>query len=111
MLASCRTIYNHGALGISIELCSKIKIGDDKEKVVHTLGSPTLISKLGENIWYYISYKIKQVNFLGNRKYSSKSLRISFDQDNKVTSIEEIDILERSLVVVDWKFTDCGVSL
>ncbi|NUY39286.1 outer membrane protein assembly factor BamE [Wolbachia endosymbiont of Litomosoides brasiliensis] len=110
-LASCHTIHNHGVPGISIELRSKIKVGDDKEKVVHTLGSPTLISKFDKNIWYYISYKIKQANFLGKRKYSSKSLRISFDQGDKVTNIEEIDILERSLVVVDWKFADFRVSL
>ncbi|OWZ25625.1 outer membrane protein assembly factor BamE [Wolbachia endosymbiont of Wuchereria bancrofti] len=100
-LVSCHTIHNHGAPGISIELWNKIKVGDDKEKVIHTLGSPTLISKFDEHIWYYISYKVKQVNFLGKRKYSSKSLQISFDQDDKVTNVEEIDVLERSLAVVD----------
>jgi|GEM_PF-2238245 len=95
------TTYDHGAPGISVELWSKIKIGDDKEKVVHTLGSPTLISKFNENVWYYISYKIKQSNFLGKRKYSSKSLQISFDQDDRITDIKEINVAERSLVVID----------
>ncbi|NSM56789.1 outer membrane protein assembly factor BamE [Wolbachia endosymbiont of Atemnus politus] len=95
------TTYDHGAPGVSIELWSKIKVGDDKEKVVHTLGSPTLISKFDENVWYYISYKIKQSNFLGKRKYSSKSLQISFDQDDKVADMGEIDVSERSLAVIN----------
>uniref|UniRef100_A0A1A9VK56 Outer membrane protein assembly factor BamE domain-containing protein n=1 Tax=Glossina austeni TaxID=7395 RepID=A0A1A9VK56_GLOAU len=70
---SCtHTIHNHGAPDISVELWSKIKAGDDKEKVVHTLGSPTLVSKFDDNVWYYVSYKIKQANFLGKRKYSKK---------------------------------------
>ncbi|MGX9892139.1 outer membrane protein assembly factor BamE [Wolbachia endosymbiont of Protocalliphora sialia] len=101
-LVSCtHTIHNHGAPGISVELWSKIKVGDDKEKVVHTLGSPTLVSKFDDNVWYYISYKIKQANFLGKRKYSSKSLQISFNQNDEVTDIREINFAERSLAVVD----------
>ncbi|QKX03013.1 outer membrane protein assembly factor BamE [Wolbachia endosymbiont of Litomosoides sigmodontis] len=105
-LVSCHTIYNHGVPDVNIELHSKIKVGDDKEKVIHTLGSPTLISKFDENVWYYISYKVKQINFLGKRKYSSKSLQISFDYGDKVISVEEIDVLERSLVAVDCKLAD-----
>ncbi|WP_265015425.1 outer membrane protein assembly factor BamE [Wolbachia endosymbiont (group B) of Camptogramma bilineatum] len=95
------TIYNHGVPGINVELWSKIKVGDDREKVVHTLGLPTLVSKFDENVWYYVSYKIKQANFLGKRKYSSKSLQISFNQNDEVTDIREINVAERSLAVVD----------
>lgn len=99
---SCtHTVHNHGAPGISVKLWSKIKVGDNKEKVVHTLGSPTLVSKFDDNVWYYISYKIKQANFLGKRKYSSKSLQISFNQNDEVTDIREINVAERSLAVVD----------
>ncbi|WP_353277556.1 outer membrane protein assembly factor BamE [Wolbachia endosymbiont (group B) of Villa cingulata] len=99
---SCtHTIHNHGAPGINVELWSKIKVGDDREKVVHTLGLPTLVSKFDENVWYYVSYKIKQANFLGKRKYSSKSLQISFNQNDEVTDIREINVAERSLAVVD----------
>ncbi|WP_168464404.1 outer membrane protein assembly factor BamE [Wolbachia endosymbiont of Ctenocephalides felis wCfeT] len=98
-LAGCmHTTYNHGAPGMSVELWSKIKVGDDKETIVHTLGSPTLVSRFDDNTWYYISYKIKQANFLGKRKYSSKSLQISFDNAGKVADIKEINVSERSLV-------------
>ncbi|WP_237342951.1 outer membrane protein assembly factor BamE [Wolbachia endosymbiont of Folsomia candida] len=86
---------------MSVQLWSQIKIGDDKEKVVHTLGSPTLVSKFDDSIWYYVSYKIKQANFLGKRKYSSKSLQISFDHDSKVADIKEINVSERSLASVN----------
>ncbi|APR99130.1 hypothetical protein ASM33_08105 [Wolbachia endosymbiont of Folsomia candida] len=99
---SCtHTIQSHGAPGMSVQLWSQIKIGDDKEKVVHTLGSPTLVSKFDDSIWYYVSYKIKQANFLGKRKYSSKSLQISFDHDSKVADIKEINVSERSLASVN----------
>ncbi|KLT22177.1 Putative lipoprotein [Wolbachia endosymbiont of Armadillidium vulgare str. wVulC] len=98
---SCtHTIHNRGVPGINVELWSKIKVGDDKEKVVHTLGSPTLVSKFDENVWYYVSYKIKQANFLGKRKYSSKSLQISFDQSGEITDIREVNVAERSLTVI-----------
>ncbi|OCA06116.1 outer membrane protein assembly factor BamE [Wolbachia endosymbiont of Trichogramma pretiosum] len=99
---SCtHTIHNHGVTGVNVELWSKIKVGDDREKVVHTLGSPTLLSKFDENVWYYVSYKIKQANFLGKRKYSSRSLQISFNQNDEVTDIREINVAESSLAVVD----------
>ncbi|MCJ7455052.1 MAG: outer membrane protein assembly factor BamE [Wolbachia endosymbiont of Homalodisca vitripennis] len=95
------TIYNHGVPCINVELWSKIKVGDDREKVVHTLGLPTLVSKFDENVWYYVSYKIKQANFLGKRKYSSKSMQISFNQNDEIADIREINVAERSLAVVD----------
>lgn len=48
---SCtHTIHNHGSPGISVELWSKINVGDDNEKVVHTLGSPTLVSQFDDKI-------------------------------------------------------------
>lgn len=100
-LISCtHTVHNHGVPGVSVELWSQIKIGDDKEKVVHSLGSPTLVSKFDDNVWYYVSYRIKQANFLGRRKYSSKSLQISFDSDGKVKDIKEINVSERPLASV-----------
>lgn len=94
------TIHNHGVPGLSIESWSSIKVGDDKEKVVHLLGASTLVSKFNENIWYYVSYRIKQANFLGKRKYSSKSLQISFNHDDKVSEIKEINVSESPLASV-----------
>lgn len=97
-LTSCgHTVYNHGIPSVTLELWSQIKIGDDKERVIHLLGSPTLVSEFNENTWYYISYRIKQVNFLGNRKYSSRSVQISFDKEGKVIETKEANISERSL--------------
>ncbi|MBV0899350.1 MAG: outer membrane protein assembly factor BamE [Wolbachia endosymbiont of Fragariocoptes setiger] len=98
LLTSCgHTIYNHGIPIVTLELWSQVKIGDDKERVIHLLGSPTLISEFDENTWYYISYRIKQMNFFGNRKYNSKSVQISFDKGGKVIEIKEANISERSL--------------
>ncbi|WFW29920.1 MAG: outer membrane protein assembly factor BamE [Wolbachia endosymbiont of Menacanthus eurysternus] len=94
-----RTVYNHGILDVDVELWSKIKIGDDKEKVVRFLGFPTLVSKFNKNIWYYISYKIKQPNFLEKRKYSSKSMQILFNQDDRIADIKRIDVPEKFLDV------------
>uniref|UniRef100_A0AAU7YKH0 Outer membrane protein assembly factor BamE n=1 Tax=Wolbachia endosymbiont of Oeneis ivallda TaxID=3171168 RepID=A0AAU7YKH0_9RICK len=75
-LVSCMyIIYNHRVSGINVELWNKVKVGDDREKVVHTLGSPTLVSKFDENVWYY---------------YGSKSLQISFNQNGEITDIREI---------------------
>ncbi|MDN5248037.1 MAG: outer membrane protein assembly factor BamE [Wolbachia endosymbiont of Tyrophagus putrescentiae] len=102
VIISCtHTVHNHGVPGVSVERWSKINIGDDKEKVVHLLGSPTLVSQFDENVWYYTSYRIKQANFLGRRKYSSKSLQVSFDHEDKVVDIREINVSERPLVSID----------
>ena len=101
LVTNCgHTIHDHGVPGVSVELWSQVKIGDDKEKVVHLLGSPTLVSRFDENVWYYISYRIKQANFLGRRKYSSKSLQISFGKDEKVVDVKEINVSERPLATI-----------
>ncbi|WP_333023601.1 outer membrane protein assembly factor BamE [Wolbachia endosymbiont of Pentidionis agamae] len=97
-LISGYTTYNHGIPEAKVELWSNIKIGDNKEKVIQILGSPTLISQFDSNVWYYISYKTRQVNFLGKRKYSSKSLQISFNLEDSIVNIEEIRVSERSVI-------------
>ncbi|MDG7056161.1 MAG: outer membrane protein assembly factor BamE [Wolbachia endosymbiont of Meromenopon meropis] len=104
-LVSCtHTIHTHGVTSTNIELWNEIKVGDNKEKVIKILGAPTLVSRFDENIWYYISYKIKQSNCLGKRRYSSKSLQILFNQnDNRVKDIRKITIAERFLIAIDSK--------
>jgi outer membrane protein assembly factor BamE (lipoprotein component of BamABCDE complex) len=92
------TIYTHGTPWVVLDLWKQINMGDNKEQVMHHLGPPTLISKFNENIWYYISYKIKQANFLGRKKYSSRSIQISFDHDGKVINIKEINVSSKLLV-------------
>ncbi|OEY86752.1 hypothetical protein BIY23_01805 [Wolbachia pipientis] len=92
------TIYNHGVPQVSLELSEQIKIDDNKEKVIYLLGSPTLSNK---NVWYYVSYKIKQANFLGRRKYSSRSIQISFDPDDNVIEVKKINMSERRLVDIN----------
>ncbi len=92
------TIYTHGVPRVNLKLWKQIKVGNTKERVVQYLGSPTLISKFNKDIWYYVSYRIKQANFLGRRKCSSRSIQILFGRDGKVVKVEEISVSERRLV-------------
>ncbi len=92
------TIYTHGVPRVNLELWKQIKVGDTKEQVMQYLGSPTLISRFDKDIWYYVSYRIKPANFLGRRKYSSRSIQILFDRDGKVMKVEEINVSARPLV-------------
>ncbi|UWI83184.1 outer membrane protein assembly factor BamE [Wolbachia endosymbiont of Howardula sp.] len=88
----------HGVSNTMIELWNQVQIGDEKAKILEVLGTPTLISQFDSNTWYYISYQIKQANFLGKKKYSSNSLRISFNQAGIVMNIKEISISKRFLI-------------
>ncbi len=88
-------IYEHGYSSLDMELRDRIKLGDSKEAVADLLGSPTFSSKHDDKIWYYVSSKIKQYRFFQKRKCSSKSLQITFNDNNIVDYINYIIIPEK----------------
>ncbi len=98
-------IYEHGYSSLDIKSWDRIEQKDNQDKVFNVLGSPTLISKNGDKIWYYVSNEIKQYRFFQKKRYSSQSLKISFNDNNIVSDISYIDVPEKRIININKRST------
>lgn len=91
-LSSCSTSQNHGysMQGNNYE----IQLGSTKEAVRSLIGSPTLISNLGIESWYYINQELTSKAFLTPNISSQEILKVTFKNDSveKVAQLNEQDM-------------------
>ncbi|MFA5041642.1 MAG: outer membrane protein assembly factor BamE [Bdellovibrionales bacterium] len=92
-LAACEpTIANRGSL-LDSEVVAQIKPGmTTREEVAIKLGSPTAISTVDENTWYYVGRQTKQYSFLSPEVMKQQAIEVSFDDKGVVTNIENLDL-------------------
>ena len=64
----------------------KLKINISMSEVTKIMGTPSAISSINKNIWYYISLKTKQVAILRPKVNNYKVLELKFS-NNKLTHI------------------------
>ena len=90
-IAACTpTTANRGHI-IEQEDLSDIMAGRDTQRsVVKKIGSPSTISTLDANIWYYIGLTTEKRGILDPKQTGKKVVRIEFDDEGKVSKVAEI---------------------
>ena len=84
------TTENRGHI-IEQEDLSDIVAGRDTQRtVIKKIGSPSTISTLDANIWYYIGLTTEKRGILDPKQTDKKIVRVEFDEDGKVSQIAEI---------------------
>lgn len=67
-------------------------------EVLSLLGSPTLKSDFGGDVWYYVGTKSEQVAFFDPKVVQQKTVEISFTEDGVVKDVRHGDGAERRKV-------------
>lgn len=90
-LSACTpTTANRGHI-VEGEDLSDIVVGRDTQRsVIKKIGSPSTISTLDSNIWYYIGLTTEKRGILDPKQTSKKVVRIKFDEAAKVLEVAEI---------------------
>lgn len=106
-----KTVVNRGYILNSVDF-SKISIGkDDAQSVFEKVGSPTIrssiVSENGGYNWYYVSKRTEKNGFLDPKVVSQKTIVVSFDANNVVTSVSESDY-EKDIEIVNDKTKTAG---
>ena len=84
LLTSCATINLNGQSVEEKDLAILNSQPCSKEKVLQTIGSPTLVSQIDDNTWYYISRTVKTLPLSKPRLMSQKVVKVSFDKHGKL---------------------------
>jgi outer membrane protein assembly factor BamE (lipoprotein component of BamABCDE complex) len=84
------TTANRGHI-IEQEDISDIVAGRDTQRtVIKKIGSPSTVSTLDANIWYYIGLTTEKRGILDPKQTDKIIVRVEFDDEGKVSQIAEI---------------------
>ena len=87
MLAGCAETYQHGYVPPDNAL-DQVQVGASREQVLLVLGSPSTISTVGGESFYYISQKTERpVAFLNQSVTEQKVLAVYFDAKGTVREL------------------------
>ena len=99
LLISCTTIHNNGQY-IDDDLLSNLNSNaKDKNNVVSIMGAPTFVAEENDRVWYYVSRKVKVGPLLKPVLKEQQIIKITFDKDDKVISIDDTLDKGRHLVL------------
>ncbi len=74
------------------ERLARIEVGKtSREEVQNILGTPTATGTLDPNTWYYVGRRTEQLAFFQPDVVEQKIVRIRFEFDGRVETVEEID--------------------
>lgn len=87
LLAGCGEQTTKGHV-FDEELIAKIKPGMDGQQVLQTIGTPSTVSTVGNQTWYYISQDTHQrFRFMNPTVVNQRVLAINFSKNLKVTDV------------------------
>ncbi len=94
VLTACApTIASRGNM-LDPELCAQIKPGMTREEVATKLGTPTAISTVDENTWYYVGRETEQYSFLSPKVLQQQGLEVDFNDKGIVTAVSPLDLTQ-----------------
>lgn len=101
LLTSCATINLNGQSVEEKDLAILNSQTCNKEKVLQTIGSPTLISQIDDNTWYYISRTVKTIPLSKPRLMSQKVVKVSFDKNGKLLEAAVQESQDNQKIMLD----------
>jgi len=92
-VAACApTVANRGNM-LDPEICAQIKPGvTTREEVALKLGTPTAVSTVDENTWYYVGRETEQYSFFRPEVRQQQALEVNFNDKGIVTKISDLDL-------------------
>jgi len=97
-LSGCETIDVRGH-EIDPSQLNKIKVGETtKAKVAELLGTPAAVATFNNKTWFYMSETTSTRAFFSPSVLKSNTLRIEFDEKERVKSLESLTEVDRQVV-------------
>lgn len=105
LIACTPTIDNRGYLA-DPEVEASIKPGaDTKTSVQDRLGYASTVNNFGNDAWYYISSREKQIAFFTPTVLNRDILAVYFDQSGKVTGIRHYGLKDGRVIAFETRET------
>ncbi len=80
------------AEGVAVDA---IQPGMTEDEVQQVMGSPSTVSDYGVPVWYYLGAKVKRSTLAQDKVASQRLIAVTFDGQQRVTKVEELDASAR----------------
>ena len=109
-LAGCGEQSTRGHI-FDEELIAKIKPGIDGQQVLQTIGTPSTVSTVGNQTWYYISQDtVQTLKFMKPTVTNQRVLAIQFTKNLKVESVNNYGMQDGKVFDFTTRETPTGGS-
>lgn len=106
VLANCAPVINHRGYLEDPNTEAYIAAGSDTKTTIESkLGNPSMQATFGNDAWYYVSTKEKQVSFFNPIILSRKILAVYFDADGKVVDLKHYGLEDGHVVAFETRQT------
>jgi outer membrane protein assembly factor BamE (lipoprotein component of BamABCDE complex) len=106
LAGGCASIEDHRGYLIDQALVDSVQPQiDNRTSVERTLGRPTWTSQFGGEDWYYVSVDTKQPPFGRPKSHQQTVLRIRFDANDNVASVERAGMEKVARISPDGRTT------
>jgi outer membrane protein assembly factor BamE (lipoprotein component of BamABCDE complex) len=108
---ACSPIYrDHGYVPADDEL-ALLTVGEDtRDSVALTIGRPSAGALLGEEGWYYVQSRYRQVGPRAPQEIERQLVAITFDEAGTVTNIERFGLQDGRVVTLSRRVTDTNIK-
>jgi outer membrane protein assembly factor BamE (lipoprotein component of BamABCDE complex) len=83
----------------------EVKVGDTRSSVLLRLGSPSTQGTFDPNVWYYITQRTEKYAYYMPRVQSREVVAITFDKDDKVTAVKDLQLKDGYQIAYDKQST------
>ena len=105
LIACTPVVYERGYL-TDPALEASIKKGTDTKTTIQgRLGFPTTQATFGDETWYYISSRERQIAFFNPTVQSRNILAVAFDKDGKVIDLNHYSLKDGHVVAFETRET------
>ena len=104
------TFLVHNGNMPSSEKTSEIKQGQTMSEVESVLGSPSAVTSFDGKTWIYMSSTLKKVAFFKPKEINREILAISFNDNGKVSEIQNYDLQDGRQISIDQTETPIAGS-
>jgi len=108
-LAACSATFdNHGFVPPPEDL-SQVAIGDSRETVAETIGTPGSSGVMRDEAWFYTAYRVRNYAYRAPEVTERQILAVSFDGAGRVQNVEEFGLDDGNIIQLSRRVTTSSV--
>lgn len=108
-LAACAATFdNHGYVPPPEDL-AELNIGDSRETVIETIGTPGSAGVMRDEAWFYTAYRVRNFAYRAPEVIERQILAVSFDGAGRVSNVEEFGLADGQIVQLSRRVTTSSV--
>lgn len=103
------TFNNHGYVPVEDELAA-VDIGDSRDEVLETIGSPGSAGVMRDEAWFYTAYRVRNFAYRPPEVIERDIVAVSFTDAGQVANIERIGLEDGQVVQLSRRVTETNIG-